>query len=195
MKKFLSFVLVFMLVLSMSMSISMAKLDETGAKEISFGTSRGPEDAIIRIADKTYPIKNETILFINGEIIPEAEVVIDGGKAMLPLRLIAEKLGYEVGWNNKERKVTLVKDDKNLRVAIGGASLDAKSESEILKNIINDKFSISIVVTHRFKNIKKYDEIIVMKDGEIESKGNHAYLMKNSAVYRDLYIAQKEMMK
>lgn len=76
-----------------------------------------------------------------------------------------------------------------------GASLDAKSESEILKNIINDKFSISIVVTHRFQNIKKYDEIIVMKDGEIESKGNHAYLMKNSAVYRDLYIAQKEMME
>ena len=35
-----------------------------------------------------------------------------------------------------------------------GASLDAKSESEILKNIINDKFSISIVVTHRFQNIK-----------------------------------------
>mgnify|MGYP002757063563 CR=1 FL=1 len=67
-----------------------------------------------------------------------------------------------------------------------GASLDAKSESEILK---------SIVVTHRFQNIKKYDEIIVMKDGEIESKGNHAYLMKNSAVYRDLYIAQKEMME
>lgn len=30
-----------------------------------------------------------------------------------------------------------------------------------------------------------------MKDGEIESKGNHAYLMKNSAVNRDLYIAQK----
>lgn len=34
-----------------------------------------------------------------------------------------------------------------------------------------------------------------MKDGEIESKGNHAYLMKNLAVNRDLYIAQKEMMK
>lgn len=50
-------------------------------------------------------------------------------------------------------------------------------------------------MTHRFQNIKKYDEIIVMKDGEIESKGNHAYLMKNSAVYRDLYIAQKEMME
>lgn len=82
MKKFLSFLLVFVLVLSMSMSISMAKLDETGAKEISFGTDRGAEDAIICIADKTYPVKNGTILFINGEIIPEADVIMDGGKAM-----------------------------------------------------------------------------------------------------------------
>lgn len=111
MKKFLSFILVFVLVLSMSMNISMAKLDETGAKGISFGTDRGPEDAIIRIADKTYPVKNGTILFINGEIIPDAEVIMDSGKAMLPLRLIAEKLGYELGWNGAEKKVTLKKAD------------------------------------------------------------------------------------
>lgn len=111
MKKFLSFVLVFVLVLSMSMNISMAKLDETGAKEISFGTDRGPEDAIIRIADKTYPVKNGTVLFINGEVIPEAEVIMDAGKAMLPLRLIAEKLGYELGWKGAEKKVTLKKAD------------------------------------------------------------------------------------
>lgn len=111
MKKFLSFILVFVLVLSMSMNISMAKLDETGAKEISFGTDRGPEDAIIRIADKTYPVKNGTVLFINGEVIPEAEVIMDAGKAMLPLRLIAEKLGCELGWNGAEKKVTLKKAD------------------------------------------------------------------------------------
>lgn len=116
MKKFLSFVLVFALVLSISMNISMAKLDETGAKEISFGTDVGPEDASIFIADKTYPVKNGTVLFINGEVIPEAEVVMDGGKAMLPLRLIAEKLGYELGWNGAEKKVTLKKADNMIDI-------------------------------------------------------------------------------
>ena len=116
MKKFLSFVLVFVLVLSITMNISMAKLDETGAKEISFGTDRGPEDAIIRIADKTYPVKNGTVLFVNGEVIPEAEVIMDGGKAMLPLRLIAEKLGYELGWNGAEKKVTLKKADNMIDI-------------------------------------------------------------------------------
>lgn len=129
MKKFLSFILVFVLVLSMTMNISMAKLDETGAKEISFGTDRGPEEATISITDKTYPIKNGTVLFINGEVVPEAEVIMDGGKAMLPLRLIAEKLGYELGWNGAEKKVTLKKADKSIDVAI------AKNEmAKLIKN-------------------------------------------------------------
>ena len=109
MKKFLSFVLVFVLVLSMSMNISKAKLLK--GEIVGFATDVGPEDASILIADKTYPVKNGTILFINGEIIPEAEVIMDGGKAMLPLRLIAEKLGYELSWNGAEKKVTLKKAD------------------------------------------------------------------------------------
>lgn len=160
MKKFLSFLLVFVLVLSMSMSISMAKLDETGAKEISFGTDRGAEDAIICIADKTYPVKNGTILFINGEIIPEAEVIMDGGKAMLSLRLIAEKLGYEVGWNNKEKKVTLIKDDKNLRVAIGKDDSNAKifkDRSYVLASFVEKNLAESAVVTEGLaKDFKKF---------------------------------------
>ena len=161
MKKFLSFVLVFMLVLSMSMNISMAKLDETGAKEISFGTSRGPEDAIIRIADKTYPIKNETILFINGEIIPEAEVVIDGGKAMLPLRLIAEKLGYELGWNGAEKKVTLKKDDKSIDVATTKNEMSKliKNTTYVTCDFVEKNLAESAIVTERLgEDFKKFYE-------------------------------------
>lgn len=116
MKKFLSFILVFVLVLSMTMNISMAKLLE--GEIVGFTADVGPEDASILIADKTYPVKNGTVLFINGEVVPEAEVIMDGGKAMLPLRLIAEKLGYELGWNGAEKKVTLKKADKSIDIAI-----------------------------------------------------------------------------
>ena len=115
MKKFLSFVLVFTLVLSMSMNISKAKLLK--GEIVAFATDVGPEDASIFIADKTYPVKNGTVLFINGEVIPEAEVIMEDGKAMLPLRLIAEKLGYELGWNGAEKKVTLKKYDKSIDIA------------------------------------------------------------------------------
>ena len=173
MKKFLSFVLVFMLVLSMSMNISMAKLDETGAKEISFGTSRGPEDAIIRIADKTYPIKNETILFINGEIIPEAEVVIDGGKAMLPLRLIAEKLGYELGWNGTEKKVTLKKADKSIEISVAkdDAAKLIKNTTYVTCDFVEKNLAESALVTERLGDDSKefYDtKMAITQDKTIE---------------------------
>ena len=127
MKKFLSFILVFMLVLSMSMNISKAKLLK--GEIVDFATDVGPEDASIFIADKTYPVKNCTVLFINGEVIPEAEVIMEGGKAMLPLRLIAEKLGYELGWKGAEKKVTLKKADKSIDIAT------TKNEmSKLIKN-------------------------------------------------------------
>lgn len=161
MKKFLSFILVFVLVLSMSVNISMAKLDETGAKEISFGTDRGPEDAIIRIADKTYPVKNGTVLFINGEVIPEAEVIMDGGKAMLPLRIIAEKLGYELGWNGAEKKVTLKKADNMI-----GLSPNKDDMAKLIKNttyvspdFVEKNLAESAVVTERLgKDFEKFYE-------------------------------------
>lgn len=161
MKKFLSFLLVFMLVMSISMNISMAKLDETGAKEISFGTSRGPEDAIIRIADKTYPVKNGTILFINGEIIPEAEVIMDGGKVMIPLRLIAEKLGYEVGWNGAEKKVTLKKADNSIVIATTKYEMAKliKSTTYVSPDFVEKNLAESAVVTESLGNdFKKFYE-------------------------------------
>ena len=161
MKKFLSFILVFVLVLSMSMNITMAKIDETGAKEISFGTDRGPEDAIIRIADKTYPVKNGTVLFINGEIIPEAEVIMDDGKAMLPLRLIAEKLGYELGWNGAEKKVTLKKADNSIDIAIAKNEMAKliNNTTYVTADFVEKNLAESAIVTESLsKDFEKFYE-------------------------------------
>lgn len=161
MKKFLSFVLVFVLVLSMSVNISMAKLDETGAKEISFGTDRGPEDAIIRIADKTYPVKNGTVLFINGEVIPEAEVVMDAGKDMLPLRLIAEKLGYELGWNGAEKKVTLKKADNMIDLSPNKDDMAKliKNTTYVTPDFVEKNLAESALVTESLgKDFEKFYE-------------------------------------
>lgn len=161
MKKFLSFILVFVLVLSMTMNISMAKLDETGAKEISFGTDRGPEDAIIRIADKTYHVKNGTVLFINGEVVPEAEVIMDGGKVMLPLRLIAEKLGYELGWNGAEKKVTLKKADNMIDLSPNKDDMAKliKNTTYVSPDFVEKNLAESAVVTEELpKEFKKFYE-------------------------------------
>lgn len=173
MKKFLSFILVFVLVLSMSTNISMAKLDETGAKEISFGTGRGPEDAIIRIAEKTYPVKNGTVLFINGEVIPEAEVIMDDGKAMLPLRLIAEKLGYEVGWNGTEKMVTLKKADNSIDIATAKDAMAKliKNTTYVSSDFVEKNLAESAIVTESLgEDFKKFyeTEMPITQDKTIE---------------------------
>ena len=159
MKKFLSFVLVFVLVLSMSMNISMAKLLK--GEIVGFATDVGPEDASIFIADKTYPVKNGTILFINGEIIPEAEVIMEGGKAMLPLRLIAEKLGYELGWNGAEKKVTLKKADKSIDIAIAkdDAAKLIKNTTYVSPDFVEKNLAESALVTESLgKDFEKFYE-------------------------------------
>lgn len=171
MKKFLSFLLVFVLVLSMSVNISMAKLLE--GEIVGFATDVGPEDATISLADKTYPVKNGTVLFINGEVIPEAEVIMDAGKAMLPLRLIAEKLGYELGWNGAEKKVTLKKADKTIEIS--AAKADAakliKNTTYVTCDFVEKNLAESALVTERLGDDYKkfYDtNMAITQDKTIE---------------------------
>ena len=171
MKKFLSFILVFVLVLSMSMNISMAKLLK--GEIVGFATDVGPEDATIHIADKTYPVKNGTVLFINGEVIPEAEVIMDAGKAMLPLRLIAEKLGYELGWNGAEKKVTLKKADKSIEISVAkdDAAKLIKNTTYVSPDFVEKNLAESALVTERLgDDFKKFYEtnMAITQDKTIE---------------------------
>ena len=171
MKKFLSFILVFVLVLSMSSNISMAKLLK--GEIVGFATDVGPEDATISLADKTYPVKNGTVLFINGEVIPEAEVIMDAGKAMLPLRLIAEKLGYELGWNGAEKKVTLKKADKSIDIATTKNEMAKliKDTTYVTCDFVEKNLAESALVTERLgDDFKKFYEtnMAITQDKTIE---------------------------
>lgn len=171
MKKFLSFVLVFVLVLSMSSNISKAKLLK--GEIVGFATDVGPEDATISLADKTYPVKNGTVLFINGEVIPEAEVIMDAGKAMLPLRLIAEKLGYELGWNGTEKKVTLKKAEKSIEISVAkdDAAKLIKNTTYVTCDFVEKNLAESALVTERLgDDFKKFYDtnMAITQDKTIE---------------------------
>lgn len=74
------------------------------------------------------------------------------------------------------------------------AALDAKTESKILNKItMSNKDKIGIIITHRFLNIKKVKQIIVLNKGMLESCGTHEQLLESSKIYFDLYNSQKEM--
>ncbi|MBC2575857.1 ABC transporter ATP-binding protein [Peptostreptococcus canis] len=64
------------------------------------------------------------------------------------------------------------------------ASLDVENEMEIqnsINKLIKDK--TVIIISHRLKSVEKADQIIVMNDGVIDSKGAHEEVLKLSEIY------------
>lgn len=101
---------------------------------------------------------------------------------------LSEGLGTIVGSNGtllsggqKQRIAVaraLVKDPKVLILDEATASLDSKSEKEILAAVERcSKGRTMISIAHRLSTIQRADKIIVMRDGEVVEEGNHAELM------------------
>jgi Copper amine oxidase N-terminal domain. len=62
--------------------------------------------------------KNEVI--VNGEKKTiEAPPYIKNGRTMVPVRVISEAFGADVGWNDKTKEVTIRYKDKNIILKIG----------------------------------------------------------------------------
>lgn len=76
------------------------------------------------------------------------------------------------------------------------AALDAKTEGEVFKNMVNKKTNrINIIITHRFTNIKNIDQIIVINKGKVDAVGDHDFLMSNNKIYAELYDIQADNYK
>lgn len=76
------------------------------------------------------------------------------------------------------------------------AALDAKTEGEVFKNMVNKKTDrINIIITHRFTNIKNIDQIIVIHKGKVDAVGDHNLLMSNNKIYAELYDIQADNYK
>ena len=53
--------------------------------------------------------------FVNTEeYTMDAEPVIINGRTMLPIRFVAENLGFTVEWNENTREITVTEQDKAL---------------------------------------------------------------------------------
>ncbi len=71
------------------------------------------------------------------------------------------------------------------------AHLDTLSEQRIRTHLKRlKKNRIVIIITHRLTTVTHADEILVLKHGGIEARGNHRSLLAKSATYRALWRAQ-----
>jgi ATP-binding cassette, subfamily B, bacterial len=70
--------------------------------------------------------------------------------------------------------------------------VDTLTEQKISRNVQQNYPGTTLVsVTQKISDVKDYDQIILLMEGELVAKGKHEYLMKNCAEYVQIYNSQK----
>lgn len=72
------------------------------------------------------------------------------------------------------------------------ARVDSKTEQKILENVQKNYPEVTLVsVTQKIASIEKYDQVILMEEGQVVASGTHAELLKSSPEYIQIYDSQK----
>lgn len=107
--------------------------------------------------------------------------------------------GYELSvgqWQKIAISRAIIRNASILILDEPSSALDPKSEYEMfekMKKLMIGK--MSIMITHRFSNVRIVDKIFVMKEGRIVEFGTHETLMKEKGEYFNLYNIQAEYYK
>ena len=110
------------------------------------------------------------------------------------LNTIVGESGIKLSGGQRQRIAiarALIKNAPILVMDEATSSLDNMTEREIqnsLDELMKDK--TTIIIAHRLSTIKNADIIFTIENGKIENKGNHEYLIENSAVYKKLQLQE-----
>lgn len=115
-------------------------------------------------------------------------------------QLIAEKgIDYFCGENGsnlsggEKQRISiarcLIRETEVLLLDEATAALDNETAYQIEKEILSIKDLTRIIVTHKLEEslLERYDEIIVLKNGDIIEKGNFMQLIKDKGYFYSLY--------
>ena len=150
---------------------------DTIGNNIAFGIEK-PDPKIIEQAAKDADVYQNIVDFPKGfeTMLGERGITLSGGQKQRVS--IARAIA-------KEPKILILDDCLS--------AVDTKTENVILtalKNIMKDR--TSIIISHRVSSAKLADQIIVLDDGKVIERGNHASLMKQKGVYAELYEKQTQ---
>lgn len=107
-----------------------------------------------------------------------------------------EEGGNNVSGGQKQRICiarALLKKPKILILDDSTSAVDTKTDKLIrdaFNKIIPD--TTKIIIAQRISSVQDCDKIIVMKQGEINAIGTHEDLIKNNAIYREVYESQTQ---
>ncbi|VEU82142.1 ABC transporter ATP-binding protein [Acholeplasma hippikon] len=87
----------------------------------------------------------------------------------------------------------LLRDAKLLLIDEATSALDNETSVYVSNQILNLKDLTRIVVTHRLEEsvLRKYDEILVLNNGEIVESGNFDELILKDSVFKSMFVLQQ----
>ena len=105
-----------------------------------------------------------------------------------------EQGGANVSGGQKQRLCiarALLKKPKILILDDSTSAVDTHTDAMIRKAFREEiPDTTKIIIAQRVASVEEADLILVMDDGNIVASGNHAELMKNSDIYREIYTSQ-----
>ena len=111
------------------------------------------------------------------------------------LKTIVSERGTSLSGGQKQRIMlarALALNPKILLLDDFTARVDNKTEQKILNNIQKNYPGITLIsVTQKVAAAKEYDQIIVLREGELLAKGRHEELMETSPEYVQIYNSQQ----
>ena len=104
--------------------------------------------------------------------------------------------GVNVSGGQKQRLCiarALLKKPKIIILDDSTSAVDTATDSNIRK-AFREKLSdtTTFIIAQRISSVKDADRIIVMDNGKINGTGTHDELMKNNAIYREVYESQQK---
>lgn len=145
-------------------------------ENISFGVGRPVTQGEIETAARAAAVHDVIMTFPNGynTLVGEKGVTLSGGQKQ---RIAIAR--------------TLLKNPRILILDDSTSSVDTETEAEI-RSALNGlmKNRTTFIIAHRIQSVMKADLILVLDKGQIVQKGQHADLLKEDGIYRQIYDIQ-----
>jgi ATP-binding cassette subfamily B protein len=151
---------------------------ETLRENVAFGVDSATDEEIREAADVA------SILAEIGEFPAQFDTMVG-------------ERGITLSGGQKQRTAiarAVIRDPKILILDDSLSSVDTGTEERILRRldaILRQR--TTILISHRISTVQHADQIVVLRDGQIIERGNHAELLAQGGYYADLY--QKQLLE
>ncbi|HET6143653.1 MAG TPA: ABC transporter ATP-binding protein [Candidatus Acidoferrales bacterium] len=151
---------------------------ETLRENVAFGVDSATDEEIREAADV-------------------ASILAEIGEFPLQFDTMVGERGITLSGGQKQRAAiarAVIRNPKILILDDSLSSVDTGTEERILRRldaILRQR--TTVLISHRISTVQHADQIVVLRDGQIIERGNHAELLAQGGYYADLY--QKQLLE